>query len=589
MTERLSEYALKANMDFGYKSLPWDVEKPSGFFAAIDFDKILESPSAREIIRSIPAQPLFFALKNKGLDESLDILPLLSHEQLVAMFDYDVWSEDRLDTGKAFSWLAKYMEISEEELFERYSHLDEEYQLALLSEKIQVFTDAEIEKLPETEQDGLIQMPCGKVFYKILSSDRNEIDFIKNLVGAALKYNLPYAYSLIQHASYLPPNETEHTLRQFRTARLEEDGFVSFDESQQIFLPLSLAEIHQKWESERNLVRKGAVLATESGMGSEGFLNRVLKYAPDSSLSIDEGFAIHQKLLYLANSLCTATNIEPDDVSGLNIMLQQCKAVTGLGLDFLSGGDLQLALKILKEEHPRTLFRTGVSLVDHVRSQVIRRFDSLGIEGTSQLRRFYERRKWGSIQWHIDRNFTGYFDLETVEILKGLFNRFPMCPILYNDKGEKALTIKFKPVYSVAVFGELLSYIDGLLALMFLLKEDGSQELLKYPIRKSILTATTRVFIGGYFNPQALNMDELSLVEKLSRAQIKALVDDLNEQIKEQLQKTENLWSIGKTYRSTRQAIDCALGLLGESIGDLMLSVENSGALSNLLFTSDQT
>ena len=64
-----------AQSDAGHQNLPWSVNEPSGFLAGIDFNAILDNPQAREIIQSLPVQPLYYGLKKKGLAECLAVLP----------------------------------------------------------------------------------------------------------------------------------------------------------------------------------------------------------------------------------------------------------------------------------------------------------------------------------------------------------------------------------------------------------------------------------------------------------------------------------------------------------------------------------
>ena len=74
MTNRLSKENVQHNLDAGHQNLPWSVSEPSGFLAGIDFNAILDNPQAKEIIQSLPVQPLYYGLKKKGLAECLQII-----------------------------------------------------------------------------------------------------------------------------------------------------------------------------------------------------------------------------------------------------------------------------------------------------------------------------------------------------------------------------------------------------------------------------------------------------------------------------------------------------------------------------------
>ena len=65
MTNRLSKENVQHNLDAGHQNLPWTVSEPSGFLAGIDFNAILDNPQAKEIIQSLPVQPLYYGLKKE--------------------------------------------------------------------------------------------------------------------------------------------------------------------------------------------------------------------------------------------------------------------------------------------------------------------------------------------------------------------------------------------------------------------------------------------------------------------------------------------------------------------------------------------
>ena len=77
----------------------------------------------------------------------------------------------------------------------------------------------------------------------------------------------------------------------------------------------------------------------------------------------------------------------------MNRVLEQCKALVGLGLDYLSQGDLDFALQILKEEYPQTLFKAGLALVDDLREDFIKSVKILSWQGTVDLDRAYMGRR----------------------------------------------------------------------------------------------------------------------------------------------------------------------------------------------------
>jgi hypothetical protein len=492
MENRLSNVALIASLDAGHQSLPWDPGQPAGFLTAVDLKAIMQDPAAAEIIPSLPVQPLYYALKRQGLEESLEVLPLLSQEQVTRMIDYDAWSSDRLVPKKLFEFLKPFAEVSAAQLFERFSELDEEYQLAALEGKVRVYEAESIYDLSEDLQDRVRAMPCGKVFYEICTDDSIEIEFIDALIRASQEQNLRYTYSLLGHVSYLPPSEQEAMTAQFRRARMEEDGFVSFEESQDLFRPIDLEAVKGKW-GQRHEVKPH----TDLMAGELSFLDQVFLVAQESGTPIDDLYTIHQGFLYLANALCAASQVEPDDMQGLHRLLEQSKALSSLGLEYLADGQTELGRDILKGEAARVLFQVGYTRIDRLRTAVVEKLHRLRLPRAERLQDLYRGRHWGALILELDRHWVEYVGLESGEILKGLFNRFPMYPVQIQDEAKRII---FRPLFDEQSFRELELSVAGVLGLMAVVVKSGMplQQSFELVLRERAIDTLARTARGAY-------------------------------------------------------------------------------------------
>lgn len=537
MEQRLSNESVKSTLDAGHKSLTWEPAQPSGFLAGIDFDMILASPNARQVIQAMPVQPMYYALKQRGLADCLDVLPHLTEEQVTRMLDYDVWSQDRLVPAKAFAFLQHFAEIGLQELYRRFAYLDEEYQLSLLEGLLRVYEEDDYERLPAAEQDQLYKMPCGKVYYRILSDDKDELQFVQNLLESLKECNLRYAYSILGHAAFQVPNENEVLIRRFRNARLEEDGFVAYEESLQIFTPINRAALRQKWASIRAVGRQGAVAQVRDE--DPDFLGRVLKKALMDGWDIDEQYTIHQRLLYLSNALCSAAQVEPDDMYGLNRVLEQCKAIVGLGLEDLAQSDLDAGLQIIRDEHPKNLFRVGLSLIEDLRRNVIHQAKRVRLVGAEELERQHQARRWGAMVWTCDRQLREQLGFEACETLKGLFNRFPMAPLDENlDSGR----MRFRPIGSKEVFQRLQVEIWGILGLM----ELGLHAQIPWQqvdFEQGLNTALMRALLDQDFVVAPLAAEQLQVWESGALSDFRERLQDLRGHLVERLVSQVELWA----------------------------------------------
>lgn len=572
MENRLSDVALTSSYDSGHQSLPWQPGQPGGLLAAIDLDEIMAHPQATEIIQSLPTQPLYFALKRRGPGECLEVLERITQDQLVHIVDYDGWSKDELVPQKVYQWLKLFGEISKEQLYTRYAHLDEETQVALLQGLVQVFDLEEAENLPEGEKDQLYPMPCRTVFYRILSEDPDTIAFVERLIDACSEVNLRYAYSLLGHASYMPPRESELQLRQFREARLQEDGFLTYAESQELFRPIDLSSLQTKWHTPEKFP-EGLTLSRVSQAGS--FLEQVMAKAQSEGWSTDQLYQLHVGLLHVANGFCAASQVEPDDLYGLHRILDQLKALASCGLAYLAGGDDKRGLAVLAQEHPKTLVQVGLTLVDHLRAQLLARLNTLGIPHADELKRWHHGQRWGVILRELDTRLRVRLGFETTEILKGVFNRYPMIPALDWEELRHGQQITFQPIDSLERLQQLTQYTNGLSALMFLWAQAPGQPLM-LSLEKALSTGMVNALCEGTFAVKPVSPASLQAFCQLDEAAYHMQGEQLRGDLRDVLQTQEKLWQLDTEFAMGDKPARWAVSIFEDMTAGLALARQNS-------------
>jgi hypothetical protein len=398
---------------------------------------------------------MYLALVAADPEEALEVLPLLSDEQFVSIIDNEAWKDGHLSVHQAIRWLDLYKHLGAEHLYKRFRQLDEEYQVALLNPYIEMVDEEAFEKLPQNEQDTYSALPCNTLWWKVKGGDEKIQEFVTSLASASMSEDAAYVYSLLGMASMLPPNEQEALLKQFRDARLEEDGFVSLDDSLDLFAPFGAGkDLLHKWSSLKK-DQPSAIAKTDSN--SLLFIDTVLRKAASSGVADSVAVENVQKsFAYLANAVSAACQVEPDDVSGLRSLLQQVKCLSSFGLDVLSNGNDDKAVEILFTEFPKVVFKFALSLFDAVRLEAVSCLKAKDEKLANKIELYWRSGKFGAALWLIDKNLSGKIDPESVEILKGLFNRFPMVKdeVMTDDKVWR---VRFRPVATISDYETLVS------------------------------------------------------------------------------------------------------------------------------------
>ena len=235
------------------------------------------------------------------------------------------------------------------------------------------------------QQDQLQRFPGNAAYFSVKTDDPALHKGICELIEAAMAEDMSYAMALVSHAGYAVPNEHEHLLSQFRRARLEEDGFVSYEESQDYFRALS---------SRAAVLSEPSDFADGGGYGPDipralkeydaglqgSFLERTLA-ASSEILEGGELGRIRAGLLCLANALCAATKTRPGDPAGLRDTFAHAQGLISLSLDMQSGGDIYKAVALVRHSHPKKLFRVGLGYVYDLRLRVVGGLGEVGVEG----------------------------------------------------------------------------------------------------------------------------------------------------------------------------------------------------------------
>jgi Family of unknown function (DUF6178) len=410
-------------------------------------------------VQLVARRDMYLALVAQGPEDALEILPLLSQEQFVAIIDNEAWHNGQLAVHQAIRWLDLYRNLGPDQLYRRFRDLDEEYQVAMLSPYIELKDQDEFETLGQEEQDKFTALPCNTLWWRVKDGDERVSEFVSALIEASMSEDVAYVYSLLGMASAMPPNEQEHLLKQFRDARLEEDGFVALEESLALFLSFDGAALYDKWREKADSSTVAAIIAGESG---GLFLERALRHAAASGQAdqtavdnIQRGFA------YLANAVSSACQVEPDDVHGLTALLTHVRSLVSFGLEVLAEGDVSRGVNILFTEYPKTLFRFALSLSDSVRLLAVGGLKAIDSDAADKITQLWKSGKFGSAQMILDKFYLENLGFESVESLKGIFNRFPLVKSeVIDSDGMKR--VRFRPFETVSDFSEAMAMVQDI-------------------------------------------------------------------------------------------------------------------------------
>lgn len=467
MTERNSEQSILHAYETGVRSFSLKGKTPTFGLSAIDFGPILASKSPKKEIQSLATPLLYKSLLSRGLQDCAEILPLISNDQWENLVDYDCWQHGTLSAPKFFQWIKIFREHSNRHAFERVQDLEENLQIALLASLVRVFDQEAYDAMSPSQQDSLNRFPGDALYYSILSENAEIVEGVQSLVECGMETDMNYVMSLMAHASQMPPNECHEMSRQFRNARLEEDGFLPEEEISLMLSPLKPVEttklLGQVKTIQSHTPQSDAVALFES----TDFLEKVVSDIEKQGSS-ETAQAIRNNFLYLANGIASFAGIDAGDNQGLKACLEQSIQMVSLGLSILSKNQVDLAAKILIAEYPKTMMRYAISVLNELKYDVLASFAKVGFD-TEKLNAYLTRNKYGRLLRHFDTEFLELVGHEQVEMIKGFLNRFPVA--LVSSTGEQRLV--FKPIENMTGLRSAYSQILAVAANAYLVQGAG--------------------------------------------------------------------------------------------------------------------
>ncbi len=293
---------------------------------------ILLSARARELVRAMPVEELFWSLKAIGPTDALGLVELASMEQLQFVFDLDWWKKDRLVPSKVAAWLVLLMEANPALVSGWTGWIrsrDESLLPAALTGFLRLVKRPD-EMDPQEAQDLLPPLTFDNIYY--FEAVKKELE---PLVLGVMKliFQQPSVYRDTLETIWTdPPSVYMESALRWRRSRLGDWGLVDYHDSLEILAPLPEGRIRPvagvpMVDGEAFPVLPAFVPTLYAG----GFplLSRALARLAGSSAM--------PRLVYewtgAANKLMMARGVDLDDTGAMGSVLEEVAGALNLALE----------------------------------------------------------------------------------------------------------------------------------------------------------------------------------------------------------------------------------------------------------------
>jgi len=333
------------------------VEAPLGLRAQL-LD-LVESPE--EIVPLLPEAELCFTAKAIGIGDAGWLVELATPEQVVACFDLDAWRGLELDHRSLDEWFAVLVEGEPERVLPALQSLDPE----LLSLHLRDHLDVELKPSPQDDPDW--QQPEGSQtlegqFYFTARRPDDDVAPLVTLLRTLFEGDYWLYFRMMQSVREELDAETREWALRWRTGRLEDLGFPSWDTAMRIYghlRPDALATIP---EDDRPLDIDSWALPVWITELPQSRNSELPLFQGVRELVDEERASFFYAFVGLANRVAVADRKPLGDATTLPETLEKAAEVTNRGLEYVASENGIKPTEILRRVSVERLYRVGVNL-----------------------------------------------------------------------------------------------------------------------------------------------------------------------------------------------------------------------------------
>jgi hypothetical protein len=360
------------------------------------------SDEAAEIVKGLPREEVFLTLKQVGEEDALPILALTTPSQLRFILDIELWKKDELDGDKVVTWLKYLLACGESKIIELVNTADMELLALMLRKIVYLIPNEEDAIIPE----GLPSIMLDE-YFTILSNIPEETENIGLLLRILRQTDRDLFYKLLFATYSAMEEETQEAALRWRNSRLEESGFLDFDEAVEIYGYVGEEEARRMASVAPHIYYS----PEESGPAAPAYPVLLMErrtFFYDLLRSIEDRLLenrLRQEIAFSANRLLVADAEHIGEIDSIKKALARLFSLVNVGLLFLTSGEKEAALDMLRNVALRDIFQIGFSRVADLKT-----------DAAELARRFWP-------QWAADG--FGFLDRPQDEIMRGLTMRVP--------------------------------------------------------------------------------------------------------------------------------------------------------------------
>lgn len=308
-------------------------------------EALIESRDARALVRSLPAEDLYFTIMEVGLADSTELVQLASPEQFRTFVDLGGWKKDSVALHEVLTWLRAARGDASEDFLQKLRKVDTEV-LELLVREFTLIHD--LEENPDVHVEGVtLETPEGRYLVEFKGVEGPELAAMRSLLNDMIADNPFESVRFLEATRWEVPGELEETAYRFRTGRLQDLGFPPLEEAARLFSRVDTGPAPAP----------ATLAALVASREQPNYLEAAFRQLDE--LERDN---LEAELRYLANATLVAEVEDPGDLDAIQRVGEMVRDYLLLGLEHLTGGDPSRAAQVVRDTETRRVFQVGFSL-----------------------------------------------------------------------------------------------------------------------------------------------------------------------------------------------------------------------------------
>ncbi len=322
-------------------------------------DALLSLDDAEGAIAALTPNDIFELVHEVGFNDAAELIALATPVQIQGCLDLDGWNKDELDIAPLRPWLSALMDAGFEKLGQVWEKLDTELRALILQRSVKVY-DISLDEAPADDNDEPLYPTPDRVFVLELTGDDESQRFIMRLVEDLYRADPALARHSIM-SSREPPAELEEYSYRWRAGRLADIGYVDFYDALDLFRPLEADQVKiGEGTGDRlidDAVSRLPLVVVEEILG-RSFLARAIALVDDRVAAE----RLESALVVLVNKVLAAGRAKPGQADVVRRGALYATSTLSLGLETVSGRDLERARQALLSVNLVRLFRVGYTV-----------------------------------------------------------------------------------------------------------------------------------------------------------------------------------------------------------------------------------